>query len=418
MMWGGRSTMVRGVLLAGLSIAVIVTAQPTKAQDMGAEKIRLEQLLANTPQDADLLLRYGNLLGNMGDYESALQAFDRALAVAPDYIELYIARARVLGFAGRIDEGMAVLDGVLANTPSSSSARAMRGRLLYYRGDVAAAAEDFSIALEIDPTNTMAQSGLVDAQNALQSRSADNDLQARSAVDAWRVDMSYARSTFGRAARKPWQEKTVRLEHAISTDVSAHLQVRDARRGAQVDQEYQGGMNVKLTPGVGLYVNLGATPHTDFLPRWHFESGATWQVREGLADEWMGATVLNLDGRLRHYPTGNTINVNPGMTQYLFGGDAWATATWLNGVDTATDKHLPGWAVRGDWQGHDRLKMFAGYANAPEVDGGRKVGVTSEFVGVTVKLMDNLDATAALSQERRKQSYTRNEATLSLGVRF
>ena len=150
----------------------------------------------------------------------------------------------------------------------------------------------------------------------------------------------------------------------------------------------------------------------------HLEAGARWRVRDGLVGETFAATVVNVDARWRRYATGNTININPGVTQYLFGGATWTTATWLNGHDTATGKRLPGWAMRGDWQGHERIRLFAGYADAPEVDAGATVGVISKFTGITVQMMENLAATAALSQERRKQSYTRNEATLSLGVRF
>ena len=402
-LWG--VFLLQAVLIAGPLFA----PQAALGQDLEAEKTQLENALAKTPGNLDILLRYGLLLSHMGDYAAALRAFDRGVSLDPKYIDFSIARARVLGYAGRVDEGLAEINVVLKSSSQNAEAYVVRGRLLYYRGDMKSAIAAFEDALRIDPVNAEAREGMASVQKTI---------RANADGGSWRLDLGTAQSDFGRVAQKPWYEHAVRLEHRFENDAGWSIQVRDARRYGQIDREYQGGARVKLTPTIETHVNLGTTPGANFLPQWHVEAGGSFKARNGHPGSVFRATVINFDARLRHYSNTSSIELKPGVTQYVFGGRGWVNVAWLNGQDTATGKRLPGWSARADWQSTDRIRIFTGYADAPEVDSAKKVDVKSRFVGLTLQVLPNLNATLALSQERRKQSYTRNEGSLSVSVEF
>lgn len=409
----------RTLLVAAWALAMGVSA--ANAQNPATQKSHLKTVLAQEPTNVDALLQYGMLLGQAGDYDAALQMLERGLTLKPDYLDLHIARARVLGYAGRIEDGVAEIRSVLDKAPNNDEAHVAYGQLLYYRGDASESQAAFANALTINPTNLEAQAGLDKTTAALQDRPLTRrpyDAASAPSDRSWRLNLGYGQSNFGRTARKPWHESTVNLSHSFATASSAHVQIRDARRSGQIDREYQIGIRTQLAPAIDGYVNAGITPGANFLPQHHVEVGGSWRVRNADADAAWGATVINVDTRVRHYATTNSVDLKPGVTQYIFAGQAWLNATWLNGRDTASGKRLPGWSTRADWQLHDKVRIFAGHAQAPEVDNAQTVNVSSNFTGLNVQLMDNLDTTLALSQERRERSYTRNEVTISLGIGF
>ena len=135
------------------------------------------------------------------------------------------------------------------------------------------------------------------------------------------------------------------------------------RRFDQTDTYGEARIDYRFSPGGYAYVLAGGTPGADHRPKWQLGAGASVRVHGGPY-----ATILRLDLRQADYPTGDVQTVNPGIEQYL-NGRAWITAQWINVWDNAT--HSSGWLLRGDVMPTDRLRLFAGAADAPDLDAGR-----------------------------------------------
>ena len=126
---------------------------------------------------------------------------------------------------------------------------------------------------------------------------------------------------------------------------------------------WRGAVDHRFAPGANVYVLIGGTPDADYRPEWQLGAGAAVRLHGGPY-----ATVAQLDFRQADYPTGDVQTVTPGIEQYL-GGNAWVTVQWINVWDRF--RHSSGWLVRGDVMATDRLRLFAGAADAPDLDAGR-----------------------------------------------
>jgi len=103
---------------------------------------QIADLRLEAPNNAAVHFVSGVLHRLDGDYENALQSFDRALHLNPgEGVAISWSRARIFMYQGRYDDALLELDRGAAIEPNHPLLREFRAQVLLLRGDAAAACE-------------------------------------------------------------------------------------------------------------------------------------------------------------------------------------------------------------------------------------------------------------------------------------
>lgn len=337
----------------------------------GEAEQRYREALTISPDNADVLLHLGIVLGILERHEEALAVLSRGIANAPDYIDLHIAVARIKGWMGRLDEAEADINYILSIDPGNTAALELRRQQAAYRDQ-------------------------------------DEDR-------IWRLDIGYDQSRFNRVSRKDWHEANIQITVG-SKQTQGHLRAERSRRFGETDTYVRTGAAHRLNGDLGGYINLGATPAASFLPRWKVETGADYRLRDG--GDFLGPTIIKLDLAQKNYASGDIRNIDPGLQQYLFNGRTWLTGRWINTYDLTPSKRLPGWSLRADWQALDSLRLFGGIASAAETESGASVTTLSRYAGAILDVTSGLGLNFAFTRDNRKAAYIRDVFSGGLSLRF
>lgn len=354
-----------------LALVLIGWAAAASAQpDARAALAALEQAAAATPNDVDVLRRLGIAQGQSGQTREALATLERARQLAPDDYDVRLALAQVH----------------------------------YYRGESAAALRLAGEVLAAHPENGDARDLAERARRAV---------RAGYGGERWRLDLSGSYSDFNDDARRRWLESSIGLGYRVDerTNVFGRAEVADRFGKTDIFGEVGGAYRFGDASSADLAV--GVTPGADFLPQ--------WAVRGGLrARAWQGGVgdgVLTLDARYAEYRSGGVETLSPGIEQYLAGGRLWLTGraifTWDENGNSQT-----GYLARGDAQVAERVRLFAGYADAPETSENVTLTTRTLFGGAVVELSDRHTLRLDYARDDRESSYVRNAFTLGFGVRF
>ena len=95
----------------------------------------------------------------LGDYDAAMQAFDKATEADPGLPGPYEGRAEVHLVRGELGLASAQITMALERSRGSTAARLLAGSLALKRGEPRAAQESFESILRIDPENPEARFG-------------------------------------------------------------------------------------------------------------------------------------------------------------------------------------------------------------------------------------------------------------------
>jgi len=106
---------------------------------------------------ANLHAELGGLYVALGQNEDAIREYRKALSVAPGFPDLRIRLAVALREAGLLEEGLAEVEQVLENRPGEVSALIQQGILLYLLGKKENARHAWEEALFRDPLNKLVQ---------------------------------------------------------------------------------------------------------------------------------------------------------------------------------------------------------------------------------------------------------------------
>jgi YaiO family outer membrane protein len=156
---------------------------------------------------------------------------------------------------------------------------------------------------------------------------------------------------------------------------------------------------------------VGATPDADFRPEWQVGAGGYVRLRDGGSP-----TILTLDARQAHFSAGDIQTLSPGVEQYL-GERFWATARLINIFDERGDLQT-GWLLRGDLLATERLRLFAGAADAPDTSEGVVIETFSLFAGLSYDLNDRFSMRMSVAHEDRQTGADRLQLSLGVGTRF
>jgi tetratricopeptide (TPR) repeat protein len=106
---------------------------------------------------ANLHAELGVLYLALGQYDDSIEEYRKALLIAPDYPDLRIRLAMSLREAGRFAESLAEVEKVLAVRKNDVSALVQRGILSYLSGNKGEARQSWEEALYVDPLNKLVQ---------------------------------------------------------------------------------------------------------------------------------------------------------------------------------------------------------------------------------------------------------------------
>ena len=160
----GRADAVDTRASTGRSVAQEATLGAARSMmdgDRGQEaRTSLETLVAQRPEDSELLLWLGRAEEELEHDDAAELQFRECIRVSPTNFEGYLALARLYGRRSRSSDARAVLDEARARVPETASMRFQLGELEAQRGELTAAISEYRRALELDPRLPSARFGL------------------------------------------------------------------------------------------------------------------------------------------------------------------------------------------------------------------------------------------------------------------
>ncbi|WP_434718346.1 YaiO family outer membrane beta-barrel protein [Paraburkholderia sp. A1BS-2L] len=389
----------------------------------------LSRAAAAAPDNVDVLLQKGLVLMAKGRDDDAARLFQRVLSLAPEYRDARLALARIAERRGDIDTALAQVDAVLHDAPHDAEARELHASLLLARGDARNSESEYRALAQEQPGNAAALIGLGDS---LREQWRDDEARAayrEAAVLApdsvapqrvtlpdhprFRLDVNGEYSSLSNGA-PPWKEGAVRLAYSMDernvisagTDVSRRFDTTNVYSEARLDHRYSDRLSV--------YAYGGGTPDASILPKVAAGTGLQWRLDRAAGKQ---STYATLDARYTLYETGRIWSANLGAIQYLGNDQLWVTAKWINSVDEQ-DRYLTGYSLRADWQAWSRLRLLAGFANAPETDQGVTVKTRGFYAGAVFDVSDSLAINVSAARELRPQLYDRNVVGLGMTAKF
>ena len=347
-------------------------------------------------QPAGDLYEQGVAARRSGDWAGAAALLGRLVAAEPDNADARLQLGFALLALGRLEEAQAAFSETLRLAPDYADARIGLARVAQRRGD----REDALAALgPVDPANAEAR----ELRQALE-RAPEGAGRVRLDVDLSVSDLESPRSD--------WREGAVRLRYEATDDLAIGGAVELSDRGTASDVYVEARLDARVAPGSAIYVALGGTPDADFRPEWQLSAGGSARVRGG-----SNPTALTLDGRLARYGSGAIQVLSPGIEQYLAGGRFWLTARWINIFDE-DGEHRSGWLARGDLMASERLRLFAGLADAPDTSEGAVIDTFSIFAGLSWDVTVRNSLRLSIAHEDREIGSDRFQLSVGTGMRF
>ncbi len=348
----------------------------------------------------------------------------------PDYGDARFGLAQAAFRRGEIARARAQLDAIPPEQAQTADVALLDGRLALAEGDPAlaealfaraGAAKDAGAAPLIALGDLRRARGdepgaLAAYRGAAAREPGSAEAAARLAAPAprrWRLDLGGNVSDLG-SGRGDWSERIGSLSREVSPGTAVGVRLRHARRSGIDDLQLEARLDRRVSPAVAVYALVAATPDADFLPRVSFGGGGG--VRPVADAGGAGRVAFNLDLRHDRYASGEVTTLSPWVQVFAPDDRASVSLRWVHSRDddSATSD---GYVLRADWAATGRLGLFAGYADAPEIDGGDISETRTAFGGATLALNDALILRADVAHESR-ESFERDTFGLGLSMRF
>jgi YaiO family outer membrane protein len=388
------------------------------------------QALKLSPGNTDILVALGLVVGSSQRFDEAGHLFDRALAIKPGLIDARLGKVRLAIWQGDTPRARALIDEALASAPDNVEVLDLDGRIALLEGDHARAGQSFQRALALEPKNAEALVGIGDARRAegddeaarqaysqaLALEPGSADIEQRLAVPPprkWRLDIGSEVSDLTNGLGD-WTDSSAGLAYRLSprTTISGHARL--ATRFGYTDVQIEGRIDQAFTPAFSAYALAAATPDADFLARYSIGAGASWQVVAPA--KAFGPLSFNIDARYDDFADTSVTSIQPWVQGYILDGRLGLSARWVHAQDDIGTR-ADGYVLRADLAVTPRLNVFAGYADAPEIDDGALIPTRSVFGGISFDVSDTLTLHASAAHEQRP-TFDRNIFGLGLTARF
>ena len=229
----------------------------------------------------------------------------------------------------------------------------------------------------------------------------------------WRLDVGNEVSDLTNGLGD-WTDSSAGLAYRLSprTTISGHARL--ATRFGYTDVQIEGRIDQAFTPAFSAYALAAATPDADFLARYSIGAGASWQVVAPA--KAFGPLSFNIDARYDDFADTSVTSIQPWVQGYILDGRLGLSARWVHAQDDIGTR-ADGYVLRADLAVTPRLNVFAGYADAPEIDDGALIPTRSVFGGISFDVSDTLTLHASAAHEQRP-TFDRNIFGLGLTARF
>ncbi|WP_321800269.1 YaiO family outer membrane beta-barrel protein [Burkholderia sp. BCC1988] len=389
----------------------------------------LSRAASGSPDNADVLLQQGLALSAKGRDDDAAALFRHVLSLEPGYDDAWLALARIAERHGDIGTAETQVGAVLRNNPRDVDARELHARLLLDKGDARGSETEYRALGEEHTSDASALIGLGDSLRA-QWRDQEARTAYRTAAELapdsaasqraglpdhqrFRLDISgeYSRLSNG---LPPWKEGSVRLAYAVDDQNRVAIGSDLRRRFAATDVYSELRLDHRYSERLDAYVYGGGTPDASTLPKWALGTGAQWRLTPQAGKR---STYATFDGRYARYAAVHVWSGNVGLIQYLDDDQVWITAKWINTLDEH-GRYLTGYALRTDWQARRRVRVLAGFTDAPESDQGLTVRTRAIYGGIVLDINDSIALNVSAARELRERLYNRDVVGLGMTVKF
>ena len=329
-----------------------------------------------------------------GDPKHAVDLLQPIVAGEPDNLDARLQLGLALLSLQRLDEAERAFQEVIARAPDYADASLGLARIAQRRGDLAKAR---AILAGLDQSNV---------EVAALSRAIQP-----AAVRRWQLDADGIFSNLS-DDRANWYDGAVQLRYRASGRTVYQGRAEVARRFGLTDVYGELGVERRLSDKAVVYAVAGSAPGGDFRPRWLVGAGGSLKVSGGGS-----ATVLTLAAQQAAYRFDDVQTLNPGIEQYFADGRVWLTATSINILDGDGD-YRAGYLIRGDGLVTDKLRLYAGYSDAPDTSEGIILGTRSVFAGMSLDLGERAKLRLSLAREHRYPGVEQWDVSTGLGWAF
>lgn len=383
-----------------------------------------------SPKNTDILVALGLVVGSSQRFDEAGQFFDRALAIKHGLLDARMGKVRLAIWQGDTPRARALIDEALASAPDNVEALGLDGRIALLEGDHKRAEQSFQRVLALEPKNAEALVGIGDVRRAegddeaarraytqaLAIEPGSADIEQRLAVPPprkWRLDIGSEVSDLT-SGLGDWTDSSAGLAYRLSprTTISGHTRL--ATRFGRTDVQLEGRIDQAFTPAFSAYALAAVTPDADFLARYSVGAGASWQVVAPA--KAFGPLSLNIDARYDDFADTSVTSIQPWIQGYILDGRLGLSARWVHAEDDSGTR-ADGYVLRADLAVTERFNVFAGYADAPEIDDGALIPTRTVFGGLSFDVSDPLTLRASIAHEERP-TFDRNIFGLGLTARF
>jgi len=173
---------------------------------------RYRQVAQLRPEDPNVQYNLGSALFAKADYEGALKAFDRSIALDPSNAETHHFRGATLEKLGRGNEAIEALKQSLA-IAESYKARWLLGVVYEQVGDYASAVQEFEAVAQMEPDNKKIGEYLEEARMILAMKGG-GEAPAAPAADRWQRERAWLEQW-----RQAWESRDLDAYMAFYSDV-------------------------------------------------------------------------------------------------------------------------------------------------------------------------------------------------------
>lgn len=388
------------------------------------------EALTLSPGNADVLVALGQVAGFQQKFSEAEAFFLAALESAPDYLDARLGLARQALQRGNPAEARTLVDAIASEYPDNTEVLILAARISLQQGNVQRAKEQFEAILEREPDNSEALVGLGDAYRAsdddaaarvrygkaLELEPASADIQQRlnqPAPKRWRADIGAEVSNLT-GGRLPWTDSSFGLSYTLQPQTTIGGRLRVGTRYGETDMQIEARIDHAFSQDFSAYGIVAGTPDADFLPRFSLGGGASWRAYAPRGP--VGPLLFTLDGRHDVFQDTSVTTVSPAAQYFFLDERLGLQVRWIHTVDDEGNS-ANGYAIRAEFAATDRLRLLAGYSDAPEISEGTQIDTQTVFTGIYFDLSDTMTLRANYAHEHR-DTFNSNTVGLGLAVRF
>jgi YaiO family outer membrane protein len=394
-----------------------------------AEKV-YHRALGLAPKNTDILVALGLVVGSSQRFDEAGHFFDRALAIRPGLLDARLGKVRLAIWQGDVPRARALVDGVLVSAPDNVEALNLDAKVALLEADYARAGQSFQRVLALDPRNVEALVGLGDVRRAegdgdaarraygqaLAIEPGSADIEQRLAAPPprkWRLDLGSEVSDLTDGLGD-WTDSSAGLAYRLSPRTTISGRMRLATRFGHTDVQIESRIDQAFSPAFSAYALVAVTPDADFLARYSIGAGGSWQVVAPA--HAFGPLSLNIDARYDDFANADVTSIQPWVQGYILDGRLGLSARWVHAQDDIGTR-ADGYVLRADIEVTQRVSVFGGYADAPEISDGTLVPTRTVFGGIAWDVSDQLTLRASGAYEQRP-TFDRSIFGFGLTARF